>query len=191
MEFSEKQWARLEEVFGMSRPRLQEAIDVMDEVDFSPGAFRDRAGWPVSLGQAVMLATDAEYRQVAVTQIESINVVVSTVWIGWMLGPALFETAVFPVEGDRDPLVTVTYSSEEDARAGHRETLAEWSTNGSRCPDCGTLLLPHRKFNGGNPITVWLAECGCQDARDEIEVDAFVDRVQQRGATKTDESGSG
>ena len=70
-------------------------------------------------------------RRVAETTLENGNWV-STVWLGLdhnfgMQGPPLiFETMVFPKEGEWGELDCRRYSTEEEALAGHEEMVEKW-----------------------------------------------------------------
>lgn len=120
----------------------------------------------------------SEERVIGMTDVGSAGVEVVTVRDEE--DPTRFETSVFRRGTRNEPLDTVQHDSEQEAYVVHDRLVNEWFVGGSRCRDCGTPFMPRRKFNGGNPITVWLPECNCQDARNEAETDAFVERLNER-----------
>jgi len=95
----------------------------------------DRDGSPISVEEWSRLHNDRQYIRIGETTIG--NYVVSTVWLGidhsWDKGrPVIFETMVFTSSAwtadrsdpDRDPLLEldcVRYSTEREARKGHRD----------------------------------------------------------------------
>lgn len=91
----------------------------------------DRQGQPLSMEQANTLLGDMHYKRVALTDITSasdpgIDYRISTVWLGLDHNfgggaPILFETMVFGFDGADNYMQR--YSTEEEARAGHAETL--------------------------------------------------------------------
>ena len=59
--------------------------------------------------------------------------VVSTVWLGFDHNysdgpPLIFETMVFPSEGDWDEIAVDRYSTEQEAMEGHRSLVAQYSS---------------------------------------------------------------
>ena len=91
----------------------------------------DRQGQPLDVEQANTLLGDMDYKRVALTEITSssdpsIKHRVSTVWLGCdhSFGegaPIIFETMVFGIEGADEYMQR--YATEEQARAGHAETV--------------------------------------------------------------------
>lgn len=93
----------------------------------------DRQGQPLDTETANHLLGDMQYARVARTRITSTTTPgvewdVSTVWLGVNYNhaldgpPIIFETMVFG-DGDGDQYMQ-RYATEEEARAGHAETVA-------------------------------------------------------------------
>jgi hypothetical protein len=89
--------------------------------------YYDRAGNPIALMEWAALFDDHDIKVVAYTEIGPYRV--STVWLGldhsWGHGPPLiFETMVFgPESAGGYDMDCRRYSTEEQARAGHDETV--------------------------------------------------------------------
>jgi hypothetical protein len=87
----------------------------------------DRAGEPITMGAWSRLHRDDDYRTVELTDVGGYRV--STVWLGLDHGfgyserPLIFETMVFG--DDSTDLACRRYSTEDEARAGHAEQVAE------------------------------------------------------------------
>lgn len=98
----------------------------------NPHLWYDRQGQPIDTATANRLLGDMGYKRIAKTNIKSasdpaIDWDVSTVWLGvdHSFGdgpPIIFETMVFG-NGDGDQYMQ-RYVTEEQARAGHAETVA-------------------------------------------------------------------
>lgn len=89
----------------------------------------DRDGQPISLGQYEALFTDDDYRRVALSHIDDVEV--STVWLGLdhSLGgrvPMIFETMIFGGPNDTE---CWRWSTKEQALAGHDQVCA-WVRDG-------------------------------------------------------------
>lgn len=92
----------------------------------------DRQGQPINSEQANTLLGDPAYKRVALTEITSssdqgANYQVSTVWLGVNHSfddepPIIFETMVF-ADGNMQDQYMDRYATEEQARAGHAETV--------------------------------------------------------------------
>lgn len=98
----------------------------------TPHLWYDRQGQPLDTEDANRLLGDDQYKRVARTRITSasdpaIEWDVSTVWLGVNYNftndgpPIIFETMVFG-SGDGDQYMQ-RYATEEQARAGHAETV--------------------------------------------------------------------
>lgn len=48
------------------------------------------------------------------------------------------------------------------------------------CSECGEPYTLTRKWNGGNPIDVWLSTCDCDDAG----MDEYIERLAERLAAR-------
>lgn len=98
----------------------------------NPHLWYDRQGQPMDTATVNRLLGDMEYKRIAKTNIKSasdpaIDWDVSTVWLGLdhSFGdgpPIIFETMVFG-DGDGDQYMQ-RYATEEQARAGHAETVS-------------------------------------------------------------------
>lgn len=93
--------------------------------------YYDRQGRPIGL----MEIAKGE-RRVAETTLPD-GKWVSTVWLGidhsFGSGPPLiFETMVFPSQGDFGDLDCDRYSTEEEARVGHEAMVQKWSNKGDQ-----------------------------------------------------------
>jgi hypothetical protein len=95
--------------------------------------FYDRAGDPITRERWSVLTRDDSYRRVDMTTLKfgETLVMVSTVWLGIDhsfgvpgMPISIFETMVFdgPRDGDQ-----YRYATEDEARAGHAEVVAELS----------------------------------------------------------------
>lgn len=96
--------------------------------------YYDRAGQPIDAERISQLLVDHEYRRVAETTVGPYWV--STIWLGVDHGfpltgpgrprkPVIFETMVFAPDGDA-PWADIDcrrYCTEDEARAGHEETV--------------------------------------------------------------------
>lgn len=97
----------------------------------NPHLWYDRQGQPIDAEQANTLLGDPAYKRVALTDITSasdsaVNYRVSTVWLGvnHSFGdepPIIFETMVFGPDNADEYMQR--YATEEQARAGHAETV--------------------------------------------------------------------
>jgi hypothetical protein len=88
--------------------------------------FYDRTGKPLNLQEWGRLMEDVEYKRVAEAHIGPLWV--STVWLGsnHRFGegtPLIFETMVFPQEGDWNEEICERYATEEEALAGHQRIV--------------------------------------------------------------------
>lgn len=103
------------------------------EEDLPRGLYYDREGRELDLYEWARKMEDDEYKRVALDWVGGISV--STVWLGvnyrFEEGPPLiFETMVF--DSNYDELTefdTCRYATEEEARAGHEEVVAEVRRN--------------------------------------------------------------
>ncbi len=93
--------------------------------------FYDRRGQPMASLDEWATAFEGVTRQVASTTLPN-GRLVSTVWLGidhsFGSGPPLiFETMVFPGDGDAHDLDCDRYSTETDAIAGHARMCEKWA----------------------------------------------------------------
>lgn len=91
--------------------------------------FYDRGGRAITLDEWAKLVGDREYKRVGRTTMPD-GRYVSTVLLGLDHGfgegpPLIFETMVFPSEGDWSELMVRRYSTLAEAVAGHAEVVAE------------------------------------------------------------------
>ena len=95
-----------------------------------PHLHYDRDGEPISALEWAHLFEDRVYRRVAETTLSN-GRWVSTVWLGLNHGDSrhllIFETMVFPSEGDRGELDCDRYATQDEAIAGHEAMCAKWS----------------------------------------------------------------
>jgi hypothetical protein len=98
------------------------------------GEYYDRQGNPLTLMEwASMFETRGDQKRVAETTLPN-GRWVSTVWLGLdhSFGggpPLIFETMVFPSQGDMGDLDGDRYSTEAEALAGHARLVAKWSVD--------------------------------------------------------------
>lgn len=91
----------------------------------------DRSGYPLELLEWAKLVENKEYKIVLQETLPN-GKWVSTVWLGldhqFGKGPPLiFETMVFPKEGDYRDSDCERYSTEEEALKGHEAMVEKWS----------------------------------------------------------------
>lgn len=94
--------------------------------------YYDRQGQPIQETLAwAKKFEDQEYQRVAETTLAN-GRRVSTVWLGLNHSlldtgpPLIFETMVFPKEGEYSELDCERYSTEEEARTGHQHLCDKW-----------------------------------------------------------------
>lgn len=97
----------------------------------NPHLWYDRQGQPIDTQKASTLLADPAYKRVGLTDVTSssdpgVDYRISTVWLGvnHSFGdgpPIIFETMVFGIEGADEYMQR--YTTEEQARAGHAETV--------------------------------------------------------------------
>jgi len=94
--------------------------------------YYDKQGLPISMVEWENLFEDHEYRIVKQEVLEN-GIFISTVWLGLDHSFGfddklkIFETMVFPSEGDYNDIDTLRYSSLEEAEKGHKELVKKWS----------------------------------------------------------------
>jgi len=83
--------------------------------------YYDKEGKKITSEEWSILLNDDDYKRLFYTSTPAGDV--STVWVGLGYGeePEIFETAVMPVDGSWD--VVITFSSIEDAENAHREAI--------------------------------------------------------------------
>ena len=99
----------------------------------------DRKGQPMDFMEWAKSFKNNELRRVAEDTLPD-GKWVSTVWLGLNHNfsqdgpPLIFETMVFPNDGDMGELDADRYSTEEEALAGHKAMVDKWShpENGQR-----------------------------------------------------------
>jgi hypothetical protein len=94
--------------------------------------YYDRQGKPITDSVAfVKKSRNQKYRRVASTILPD-GKWVSTIWVGlnFQFGrgpPLIFETMVYPSKDNFNDLTCERYSTEEEARAGHKRLVEKWT----------------------------------------------------------------
>ena len=95
--------------------------------------YYNKQGKEINVGEFDKLLGDEHYKFVKQETLKN-GKFVSTVWIGLChrLGddtgsPLIFETMVFPEEGDWIDLDVKRYSTLEEAEKGHKEMVKKWN----------------------------------------------------------------
>lgn len=86
--------------------------------------------WTEQMRKVEEKLRDIKYRRVAETTLPD-GKWISTVWLGLdhsfdVDRPLIFETMVFPKSGDYGELDMDRYSTEEEAKKGHKKMVAKW-----------------------------------------------------------------
>ena len=91
----------------------------------------DKNGKPMGLLEWAKLLEDTSYQRVAEDILPN-GTWVSTVWLGLdhsfpgTRPPIIFETMVFPGRGGEGELGAARYSTEQEAKDGHKAMVAKW-----------------------------------------------------------------
>ncbi len=94
--------------------------------------YYDKEGNAMTLEEWGEKLEDSEYKVVAQKELPN-EKWISTVWLGLNHGfgdggpPLIFETMVFPKKGEYGELDMDRYSTLEEAEAGHKKMVEEWT----------------------------------------------------------------
>jgi len=93
--------------------------------------YLDKEGNKITLERFFEMNRDPDYKFIKRDTLPS-GKMISTVWLGLDHGlsaekPLVFETMVFPNEGNYEDEYCERYSTKEEAIKGHERIVAEWS----------------------------------------------------------------